>query len=255
MKIRRETREQAIYEGWNQQGPAVDIVALSAVPVDKPLANARSLTYLAAILSGGGVEVLLGHNEDAERPGEVIVRIPDRSQWKSYRIPMIDSRFADTLKATPLIQKDDPKIQRVAQSVIGDVTHADEAAALLNAWVHDRLHKEPVMGVPSALDVPATGKGDCNEHTTLFTALARSVGIPTRMAGGIVYSDQVTGNPAFYYHAWPEVYLGDWVPIDPTFGQFPADATHIKLVEGSLENQLSLVRVVGNLKIQILASH
>jgi transglutaminase-like putative cysteine protease len=88
-------------------------------------------------------------------------------------------------------------------------------------------------------------EGDCNEHTTLYTALARASGIPTRMAVGMVYQED-----RFYYHAWPEIYISKWIPIDPTLGQFPADATHIRLLTGGLDSQLRLAPVMGNLKIE-----
>ena len=55
-------------------------------------------------------------------------------------------------------------------------------------------------------------------------------------------------------HAWPEVYVGKWVAVDPTFGQFPADATHIRLVEGGLDRQVTVVKLVGKLKVKILES-
>ena len=41
----------------------------------------------------------------------------------------------------------------------------------------------------------------------------------------------------FFYHAWPEVYVGRWVSGDPTLNQFPADATHIRFVTGDLESR------------------
>ena len=47
-----------------------------------------------------------------------------------------------------------------------------------------------------------TKVGDCNEHTALYVAMARALGIPARIAVGLVYI-----HGAFYYHAWPEVYL------------------------------------------------
>jgi hypothetical protein len=56
----------------------------------------------------------------------------------------------------------------------------------------------------------------------------------------------------FYYHAWPEVFLGDWVGVDPTFGQFPADAAHLRFTIGGLDRQTSLLRLMGNLKIDVL---
>jgi transglutaminase-like putative cysteine protease len=117
----------------------------------------------------------------------------------------------------------------------------------LNEWVYTTLEKKPVVSIPSALEILEQRAGDCNEHTTLFTALARAVGIPTRMAGGIVYMDD-----GFYYHAWPEVWLGQWTAIDPTFNQFPADATHIRFVIGNLDQQTEIMRLVGKLKVDVL---
>lgn len=250
MTLKRETREEAMSFG-KDQAAEVDIIALSAVPVDAPIPNARQTVQLSALLSGGGVEVLLGRPAEGRKPGEVDIRVPPRSAWKTYQIPMSDPRMAPYLADETLLQVTHPRIQKTAQSILGDITNAEDAVARLNAWVNERLTKEPVMGVPSALEILSMGRGDCNEHTTLFTALARSVGIPTKMAAGVVYSEQITGAPAFYYHAWPVVYLGEWVPVDPTFGQLPADATHIRLVEGSMEDQLALLRVVGNLQIRI----
>ncbi len=93
------------------------------------------------------------------------------------------------------------------------------------------------------------GAGDSNEHTQLFTALARSLDIPTRIASGLEYA-----GGRFYYHSWPEVFLGDWVAVDPTFGQFPADAAHIRLAIGGLERQAELLRLIATLHIEVLAT-
>jgi transglutaminase-like putative cysteine protease len=114
--------------------------------------------------------------------------------------------------------------------------------------VHDSIHDRVTFGVPSALQVLDNRTGDCNEHTQLFVALARALGLPARVAAGLAYVDG-----KFYYHAWPEVLLGDWVPVDPTFGQFPADAAHLRFVLGGLARQTELLRLMGNLKIEVLA--
>jgi len=50
----------------------------------------------------------------------------------------------------------------------------------------------------------------CNEAATLFVALARSTGLPARTVAGLIYM-----NGRFYYHAWAEVYLTDWVAVTP----------------------------------------
>ncbi len=46
---------------------------------------------------------------------------------------------------------------------------------------------------------------------------------------------------------------GRWVAVDPTFYQFPADATHIKLVEGETPGDvLPLVKLIGKLSVEII---
>jgi hypothetical protein len=68
------------------------------------------------------------------------------------------------------------------------------------------------------------------------------------VVAGAVYADDV-----FLYHAWNEVWLGSgWVTVDPTFDQMPADATHIKLLEGGPERHADLLSVIGRLAIEVV---
>jgi hypothetical protein len=115
--------------------------------------------------------------------------------------------------------------------------------------VHDSLRKTVAVTIPSATQVLESRSGDCNEHTQLFVALARAAGIPARAAAGLAH---VGGK--FYYHAWPEVFVGKWVAVDPTFGQSPADAAHLRFVYGGLARQAELLRLMGTLRIDVLAS-
>jgi transglutaminase-like putative cysteine protease len=119
--------------------------------------------------------------------------------------------------------------------------------SVLNDWVYGHLRKVPTVSLPNAVQVLDMGEGDCNEHAVLFAALARAVGLPARVVAGAVYLDG-----AFFYHAWCEVWLTRWVSVDPTFHQFPADATHIKFVTGGPDEQLAMMEVVGRLGIEVL---
>ena len=76
----------------------------------------------------------------------------------------------------------------------------------------------------SAKDVFKYKRATCMGYTNLFIAMCRSVGIPARAVGGIASTDK-----GFERHSYAEVFIGDWIPIDPTFGQFPADASHIAI--------------------------
>jgi transglutaminase-like putative cysteine protease len=157
------------------------------------------------------------------------------------------------LRPEPLIESDAPEIAAEARAAVRDAVGTRAQAERLTRHVNAILEKKPTVSLPSAREVLRTRVGDCNEHTTLYVALARALGIPARISVGLVY---VRG--AFYYHAWPEVYLpetrsrGMWLPVDPTLNQFPADATHLRLARGGLDKQAAILPLIGRLHIEIL---
>lgn len=156
------------------------------------------------------------------------------------------------LDAEPFLESDSPEIRAEARKAVADVTGPRAQAERLVRHVNGLLEKKPTVSLPSALEVLRTRVGDCNEHTALFVALARALGIPARIAVGLVHL-----HGAFYYHAWAEVYLeengrGLWLPVDPTLNEFPANATHIRLSRGGLEKQAAIVGLVGRASMSVL---
>lgn len=178
----------------------------------------------------------------------------------SYRLPYtIDDPAAssslsgppgpESLESTPLIQTGDPRIVRTAREIAGGETRPAEVARRLTEWVYGRLRKDITLSIPSAVQVLEMGQGDCNEHTVLYVALARALGLPARTAVGLVHLDG-----RFYYHAWPEVWLDGWVAVDPTLDQYPADATHLRFLVGGLARQIELIRLIGRLDLEIVST-
>jgi transglutaminase-like putative cysteine protease len=169
-----------------------------------------------------------------------------------YALPAsgeLRARFARELAAEPLLQAGAPEIVALARRVGGGSRDPVVVAERLTRWLHDSLRKDITIGVPSALQTLASRNGDCNEHTQLYLALARASGLPARGAAGLARVGK-----KFYYHAWPEVYLGRWVAVDPTFGEFPADAGHLRFVTGGLGRQAELLRLIGTLGIDVVES-
>jgi hypothetical protein len=73
--------------------------------------------------------------------------------------------------------------------------------------------------------------GVCDEITSLFIAMARSLGIPARFVSGVAYTNWNELND-WGPHAWAEVYYPGtgWVSYDITYNEFGyVDATHIAL--------------------------
>jgi transglutaminase-like putative cysteine protease len=166
-----------------------------------------------------------------------------------------DPGAAAYLAPEPFLESDAPEIIAETALALKDVSGARARAERLTRYVNALLDKKPTVSLPSAREVLRTKVGDCNEHTALYVAMARAAGIPARIAVGLVFVRGVQG--AFYYHAWPEVYLdegggrGMWLPVDPTFNQFPADGTHLRLVRGGLDQQAAILPLIGSLRITV----
>ena len=165
------------------------------------------------------------------------------------------------LAAEPLIESDAPEIRTETELALrgGAAVGPRAKAEALTRYVNALLEKKPTVSLPSAREVLRTKVGDCNEHTALYVAMARAAGIPARIAVGLVFM-----HGAFYYHAWPEVYLtersgpstaattGFWLPVDPTLNQFPADGTHLRLARGGLDQQAKILPLINQLTIAMV---
>jgi transglutaminase-like putative cysteine protease len=164
-----------------------------------------------------------------------------------------DRNLAPYLAPEAFIESDAPEIRAEAVNAVRGVDGTSARAERLTRYVNAILEKKPTMSLPSAREVLRTRIGDCNEHTALYVAMARALGIPSRIAVGLVYI-----HGAFYYHAWPEVYVdegssrGLWLPVDPTLNEFPADGTHLRLARGGLDKQTVILPLIGRLKMRVL---
>jgi transglutaminase-like putative cysteine protease len=165
----------------------------------------------------------------------------------------VDPDLARYLLPETFLESDAPEVIAEAERIVKGATDTRARAERLVRGVNSLLDKKPTISVPSAREVLRTKVGDCNEHTALYVAMARAVGIPARINVGLA---MVRG--AFYYHAWPEVWIdegptrGYWLPVDPTFNQFPADATHLRLLQGGLDKQTAILPLIGRLKLTVL---
>lgn len=236
-----------------------DLISALAVESDRYIENSRQVKLLKARIKGPALEGLDLEGDGQKLSGRTVEILTAEIPSASYQIPYSgDPEIEQYLKPDWQAQSDAEPIVRQAQEILGEEKDSAQAAALLAQWVSRYVEDSMVVSIPSAVEVLAKKKGACKEHAVLFTALARAAGIPARMATGLVYSDAYLIK-GFYYHAWAEVYLagpagknGKWIRVDPTFNQFPADATHLRLKTGNLEEMISLMQVVGQTKIEVL---
>ncbi len=162
-----------------------------------------------------------------------------------------DEDIARHLRPTADYPSDHAEIRALARQAVGDATSAEERVRRLVSFVDRYVEDATTASSDTALDVLRGRKGDCTEHATLFIALCRAVDIPARDADGLMYcGDELR---AFGGHAWAEVVLdGRWVAADPTWNEFPVDATHITQASGGgAENTFRLL--VSKAKVEVVS--
>lgn len=237
-KIQKEESFQIFDAMRKNRSKLPDLPNLYSIPSNQPLEHPERLSFLKIKIKTQSEEKIFDlRRDDLKNTGE-------------FTRPVDSQKFPDLapyLEETPFIQIHDPGIVKTAQEIMGDESSAIGASLKLMAWVNQNVIPTPTVSIPSARDVLAIKKGDCNEFSALFTALARAAGIPAKMVAGIVYQ-----NGRFYYHAWVEIFAGRWIGIDPTFAQAPIDVTHIPLVYGDLKEQAELINKLGQMNVIIL---
>jgi hypothetical protein len=232
------------------------IFDFSLIKTDKPVTCPRKAAYLEASVEGvaGMLTPIRGPRQDVEEKlvdgkTTMIYRIHGGTQPKQGNPePAPDARERYLyLAPSHHIESDHPEIRKAADNAVTGAATNREKVERLTRWVSAEVRDEGEDSF-SALEVLRNRKGECQAHTMLYAAMARSLGIPTRLVGGITYLE----GTGFLYHAWAESYAEGWLPVDPTFNQVGVDATHIKFVEGpDWTFLLQLGNVIGKISVRI----
>jgi hypothetical protein len=230
-----------------------DFYDMTSVKIDRDLGNVESMGFIKLRISGINSEILDKWDLDggAQKFSNGIMEVTRQRQpiKASYTIPFGPAEFNMNGYLNPEfnIESDSEEIMSKAREITKGTDDPLIASGRLKTWVFENVKKLPVLSVPSALEVLRTKAGDCNEHATLLTALLRASGIPARISVGLVYARN-----GFFYHAWTEAFVGEWVSMDATLDQMPVDVGHIRILYGNLERQVEIAGLVGNLEFEIL---
>ena len=146
-----------------------------------------------------------------------------------------DSSFYLYTQPTDLIDIND-EIRSKAKELAGSSTDLFEVTFAIADWVTSNidydLNSITADAAQKATWVLETRTGVCDELSTLFMAMIRSLDIPVRFVSGVSYTTSSLFDEPWNAHAWSEVYFPNhgWVPFDLTYNQFGyIDASHIKL--------------------------
>lgn len=238
--------------GHEQRIPlsSLDITEKTAISLSDGINNPEDLKRLRVRIGGmdslEGLDLHDGYRQFL-RGNHLEVVTTESVQGPFQQAAGGDGETDHYLRGSSLINVSDTKIVEKVREITDGETDNERKVRLINSWVFDNMKKEPRMSIPDSSEVLEGMKGDCNEHTVLFTALARASGIPAKVVMGLVYLEG-----RFHYHAWSEVFTDRWIAVDPTLGQYPADATHIKILEGDISRSPEIIKVVGRMKLDVI---
>ena len=121
------------------------------------------------------------------------------------------------------------RIAQEARRAVSGATTVYAKALALQDYFRDNYTYD--LNVPaghgeSAIErfVFVTKRGYCEQFAGTYAAMARSLGLPSRVAVGFTPGEQDPNDPTLYHvrglhaHAWPEVYIAGqgWVLFEPT---------------------------------------
>ncbi|HKQ74285.1 MAG TPA: transglutaminase domain-containing protein [Blastocatellia bacterium] len=146
-------------------------------------------------------------------------RVPEKL---TIALPVAGPEFMPFLNPTARINSKDPRVVALAKQIAGEDKDGRVVARKIGEWTYRNLKWKKVES--DTVETLASRAADCLEHSELYVALARSLGLPARVVTGAALS-----GGSFGAHAWVEIYLGKWVELDPTWGLMNhVDATHLR---------------------------
>jgi len=237
--VRRVT-EAEVLAAEEQMPGAGYIISPMAIPYSANIAVARPQHSIHSIIDISGIDPTYVQLEDNRQ--HIIDHRQKHDQWHftveirkdyqqhlgKYSLPIICEELALYSNKDMYIDPTLPEVQELVQSILAGEQDAWLAVNKLVNWVYDYI-KPIFISIPRPvkhiLDEPL---GTSYEYAILFASLARAAGIPTKIAEGFRYS-----NRHWVGHIWNEVWLGEWIAVDPTYRQVAPDALLVKILEGT----------------------
>lgn len=233
------------------------VLDFSLIKVEKPILNPEKARFLKVKMQGIEKSAI---PEDGRQTVTAEANSPTHDFYVTIKTENVgvpgqpgafqhtESSLTEFLASTVSVQSNHQEIIQQAERIVKpNDSRRDKIEKLLH-WTAENIARK-MQDSFTSLAVLRSKEGECQSHANLYTALARSQKIPSRVVTGLVYSDKV----GFLYHAWVESYDNGWIAVDPTSDQIPADATHIKVYTGeSPDNTQLLFQIMGKLKIDVV---
>ena len=142
---------------------------------------------------------------------------------------MIVKNLEEYLLPTYYINAESKVIVDLAKELVTKQETAVDKAKAFFYWTRDKIAYDPYSVSTAKVDYKASriikrGKGWCVQKAVVLAALARAVGIPSRLHFADIRNYQITpklkkemGTDLFIFHGYTDLYLRRWVKATPAF--------------------------------------
>ncbi|WP_274473895.1 7TM domain-containing protein [Mangrovimonas aestuarii] len=133
------------------------------------------------------------------------------------------------LMPSEFIQANDSRIASIATRLKQGKQSDLEILESIFDYVY-QIPSAPIVSLTDAITTIKQNKASCNGKSRLMVALARNLGYPSRIKGGIILEETNKRTS----HAWVEVFINEqWIPFDPLNNHFAyLPANYLELYVG-----------------------
>ena len=234
---------------------------ISLVIVEEPLdqtLEADAYVFDSAEISIPVDKVIPEHH----RLVTLTLRLHGDSDTKSFWEPIsngddvikIDRRIPQVVDVTSL-QSTNAGVSALTEgallNLISDVA-LDQNATFTNVQrlvsaLYQRIRYEDISHASTIEETLERNSGDCTEIADVFDAVATQLGWNSRIKTGLAYHPP---SQSFRPHSWNEIAIdGRWITADASWGQLPADASHVPFPRA---NTLALLVQASSMRFEIV---
>jgi hypothetical protein len=181
----------------------------------------------------------------APEHGELAKYLSDSDEFITPSSPLVKKTLNEILARKIDLSMNGRKVASATGA-----TREVEIVEKILAWTRSSISTELIAETLSADEVIRQRKGKCSEFAIAFASLARTAGVPTKIALG----DRHCGGTTWFGHMWNEVSInGRWFGVDAGDGSWISGPTHIKFISSDNVRGTQDIRykLVDNLAIDV----
>ncbi len=156
-----------------------------------------------------------------------------RKDFPKNEIALSEKDYAKNLMPTSL-SPTSGKVKETAEKIVKGKKDILAKSRAIYDWIVDNMYRDPQIkgcGTGEVEKLLGSLGGKCGDIHSVYVALARSVGVPSREVFGIRIPGGKGGDMTKAQHCWAEFYL-------PGYGWVPVDAADVRKI--MLEKNLNL---------------